>query len=306
MWAAKFLYFRFLNIMQSDQPKEGNKRLRSSYASSIISVSLVLFMLGLLGLLVLDARKISDYVKEHIQLNVYLQDDVNQQDLNLFIQALNESDFVRSTRYVSKEEALDSLRKELGEGAMGMIDNNPLPATIDINLKASYANTDSMRQIKDQLSAIRLVREVAYQQTEIKKMNENFRTVAIIILIFCALLLFVAIVLINNTIRLAMYSKRFLIKSMQLVGATKGFIRWPFLKKGFVHGFYAGIVSSILIGVIIYFIETTFPEFGQLSDLKLLGALFAGIMTIGIVLTGLSTFFAINKYLRLHSGELYF
>lgn len=207
--------------MQLDQPKEGSKRLRTSYASSIISVSLVLFMLGLLGLLVLDANKISDYVKEHIQLNVYLQDDINQEDLNLFLQALNESDFVRSTRYVSKEEALDSLKKELGEGAMGMIDNNPLPATIDINLKASYANPDSLQRIKDQLSTIRLVREVAYQQAEIKKMNENFRTVAMVILIFCALLLFVAVVLINNTIRLAMYSKRFLIKSMQLVGATK-------------------------------------------------------------------------------------
>ncbi|MBK8586777.1 MAG: ABC transporter permease [Bacteroidetes bacterium] len=291
--------------MQLDQPKEGSKRLRTSYASSIISVSLVLFMLGLLGLLVLDANKISDYVKEHIQLNVYLQDDINQEDLNLFLQALNESDFVRSTRYVSKEEALDSLKKELGEGAMGMIDNNPLPATIDINLKASYANSDSLQKIKEQLSTIRLVREVAYQQAEIKKMNENFRTVAMVILIFCALLLFVAVVLINNTIRLAMYSKRFLIKSMQLVGATKGFIRWPFLKTGFVHGFYSGLISSILIGVIIYFIQTQFPEFGQLSDLKMIGVLFAGMLLTGVLLSGLSTFFAINKYLKLHIDELY-
>ncbi|MBK6399394.1 MAG: ABC transporter permease [Bacteroidetes bacterium] len=283
--------------MHLDQPKEGNKRLRSSYASSIISVSLVLFMLGLLGLLILDANKISDYVKEHIQLNVYLQENVSQQDLNMFLQALNESDFVRSARYVSKEEALDSLKKELGEGAMGMIDNNPLPATIDINLKASYANPDSLKRIKDQLSSIRLVQEVAYQQTEIKKMNENFRTVAMVILIFC--------ILINNTIRLAMYSKRFLIKSMQLVGATKGFIRWPFLKKGFVHGFYAGIISSILVGVIIYFIHTQFPDFGQLSDLKLIGILFGGMIAIGILLSGLSTFFAINRYLRLHGDELY-
>ncbi len=291
--------------MQLDQPKEGNKRLRTSYASSIISVSLVLFMLGLLGLLVLDANKISDYVKEHIQLNVYLQDDVNQQDLNLFLQALNESDFVRSARYVSKEEALDSLKRELGEGAMGMIDNNPLPATIDINVKASYANSDSLQRIKEQLSTIRLVREVAYQQTEIKKMNENFRTVAMVILIFCALLLFVAVVLINNTIRLAMYSKRFLIKSMQLVGATKGFIRWPFLKTGFVHGFYSGFISSILIGVIIYFIQSQFPEFGQLSDLKMIGILFGGMLITGILLSGMSTFFAINKYLKLHIDELY-
>lgn len=291
--------------MQLDQPKEGNKRLRTSYASSIISVSLVLFMLGLLGLLVMDANKISDYVKEHVQLNVYLQDDINQQDLDLFMQALTAADFVKSARYISKQEALDSLKKELGEGATGMIDNNPLPATIDIHVKATYANPDSLQRIKDQLSTIRLVREVAYHQTEIKKMNENFRTVAMIILIFCALLLFVAVVLINNTIRLAMYSKRFLIKSMQLVGATKGFIRWPFLKTGFVHGFYAGIVSSVLIAVILYFIQNQFPEFGQLSDLKMIGILFAGMMCVGILVSGLSTFFAINKYLKLHIDELY-
>ncbi len=291
--------------MQLDQPKDGNKRLRSSYASSIISVSLVIFMLGLLGLLILDANKISVYVKEHIQLNVYLQDDISQHDLDLFMQALNAADFVRSARYISKEEALDSLKKELGEGATGMIDNNPLPATIDLNLKANYANPDSLKIIKDRLTAIRLVREVSYQQTEIKKMNENFRTVAMIILIFCALLLFVAVVLINNTIRLSMYSKRFLIKSMQLVGATKGFIRWPFLKTGFLHGFYAGIISSLLIGVIIYFIQTQFPEFGQLSDLKMIGVLFGGMMIVAILLSGLSTFLAINRYLRLHGEALY-
>lgn len=300
-----FLYFRFLNNMQIDQPKDGNKRLRSSYASSIISVSLVLFMLGLLGLLVIDAKKISDFVKEHVQLNVYLQDDVSQQDLNLFMSALNESDFVRSTRFVSKEEALDSLKKELGDGAVGMIESNPLPATIDINVKASYANPDSLARIKDQLTKIRLVREVSYQQTEIDKMNQNFRTVAMIILVFCALLLFVAVVLINNTIRLSMYSKRFLIKSMQLVGATKGFIRWPFLKTGFVHGIYSGIIGSILLSIVIYFIQNQFPEFQQLSDLKLIGGLFLGMIAIGILVTGLSTFFAINKYLKVHVDELY-
>lgn len=291
--------------MQLDQPKVGNRRLRSSYASSIISVSLVLFMLGLLGLLVVDAKKISDFVKEHVQLNVYLQDNIGEQDLNMFLSALNESDFVRSTRYVSKEEALDSLKKELGENAVGMIESNPLPATIDINLKASYANQDSLQRIKESLSKIRLVREVSYQQTEITKMNENFRTIAMIILIFCGLLLFIAVVLINNTIRLSMYSKRFLIKSMQLVGATKSFIRWPFLKKSFVHGIYSGLIGSLLLSIVLYFIQTQFPELEQLSDLKLLGLLFVGMMTIGVFVTGFSTFFVINKYLKIHVDELY-
>lgn len=291
--------------MQIEQPKEGSKRLRSSYASSIISVSLVLFMLGLLGLLVVDAKKIGDYLKEHVQLNVYLQDNIGQQDLDLFMTALNQSDFVRSARYVSKEEALDSLKKELGESAIGMIESNPLPASIDINVKASYANSDSLKRIKEQMGTIRLVREVSYQQTEISKMNQNFRTIAMIILVFCALLLFVAVVLINNTIRLSMYSKRFLIKSMQLVGATKSFIRWPFIKTGFVHGIYSGIISSILLAVVVYFIQRQFPEFQQLSDLKLIGSLFAGMIVIGVLVTSLSTLFSVSKYLRLHVDELY-
>ncbi len=291
--------------MQIEQPKEGSKRLRSSYASSIISVSLVLFMLGLLGLLVVDAKKIGDYLKEHVQLNVYLQENIGQQDLDLFMVALNQSDFVRSARYVSKEEALDSLKKELGESATGMLESNPLPATIDINVKASYANPDSLKRIKEQMSTIRLVRDVSYQQTEISKMNQNFRTIAMIILVFCALLLFVAVVLINNTIRLSMYSKRFLIKSMQLVGATKSFIRWPFLKTGFVHGIYSGIISSILLAVVVYFIQRQFPEFQQLSDLKMIGLLFAGMILIGILVTSLSTLFSVSKYLRLHVDELY-
>ncbi|MBK8586546.1 MAG: hypothetical protein IPN88_14445 [Bacteroidetes bacterium] len=165
--------FVSLKVMQLDQPKKAVNASNSILCLFHYQRFAGAFYVGIAGLLVLDANKISDYVKEHIQLNVYLQDDINQQDLNLFLQALNESDFVRSTRYVSKEEALDSLKKELGEGAMGMIDNNPLPATIDINLKASYANSDSLQKIKEQLSSIRLVREVAYQQTEIKKMNEG-------------------------------------------------------------------------------------------------------------------------------------
>ncbi len=291
--------------MQLEQPKEGSKRLRSSYASSIISVSLVLFMLGLLGVLVTDARKISDYVKEHVEVNVYLQDNIPPSDLALFMKALNESDFVKSARYVSKEEALDSLKKELGEGATQMIESNPLPASIDIKIKAAYSNPDSLLRIKDLLGKIQLVREVSYQHSEIDQMTKNFRTIAMIILLFCGLLLFVAIVLINNTIRLALYSKRFLIKSMQLVGATRGFIRWPFLKRSIVHGIYSGVISILLLAAVIYAIHIQFPDFQQLSDIKTLAIIFPAVLLFGITLSGFSTLFAINKYLKMQGGELF-
>ena len=303
--ADYFIYFRPTAMNINDAPKDGNKRLRSSYVSSVISISLVLFMLGLLGLIVLDAKKISDYVKEHVQLNIFLQDNISNSELKSFIKTVSDMPYVRSARYVSKEEALDSLKKDLGEGAVSMIESNPLPATIDVNIYAKFAHPDSLHRIKEIISAFKLVREVAYQQNEVDKMNENFRTVAMIILVFCGLLLFIAIVLINNTIRFSLYSKRFLIKSMQLVGATKGFIRWPFLKKGLLHGFYAGIVSIILLSGIISLIQQRFPEFGQLSDMIILGYLFGGLVVFGFILSGFSTFFAINRYLHQHIEELY-
>ncbi len=303
--AEYFFYFRLTVMNLNATPKDGNKRLRSSYVSSVISISLVLFMLGLLGLVVLDAKKISDYVKEHVQLNIFLQDNISNSELNSFIKTISELPYVRSARYVSKEDALDNLKKDLGEGAVSMLETNPLPATIDVNIYANYAQPDSLLRIKEKLSRYKPVLEVAYQQNEVDKMNKNFRTVAMIILVFCGLLLFIAIVLINNTIRFSLYSKRFLIKSMQLVGATKSFIRWPFLKKGLLHGFYAGIVSIVLLSGIIYLIQQRFPEFGQLSDMIILGYLYAGIVIFGFILSGLSTFFAVNRYLHQHIDELY-
>jgi cell division transport system permease protein len=255
-------------------------------------------MLGMLGLLILDAKKLSDYVKEHVQLNVFLRDNLSEQELNGFIKSVNDLPFVRFSKYVSKEEALDSLRKDLGEEALSMIESNPLPASLDVYLLADYAQSDSLLKIKDLISGYAPVTEVVYQQNEIEKMSANFRTIAMIILLFSGLLLFIAIVLINNTIRLSLYSKRFLIKSMQLVGATKGFIRWPFLKRGLLHGFIAGMISILLLSGIIYLIQKRFPGFDQLSDLTLLGILMAGIIVFGFLISGLSTFFAVNRYLR--------
>jgi cell division transport system permease protein len=262
-------------------------------------------MMGLLGLMVLDAKKISDYVKEHVQLNIFLHDNVTNSQLESFMKRIDKLPYVRSTVYISKDEALDRLKNDLGESAVSMIESNPLPATIDVNLHAKYAHPDSLMKIKEILSGNKEVLEVVYQQSEVDKMNRNFQTVAMIILVFSALLLFIAVVLINNTIRLSLYSKRFLIKSMQLVGATKGFIRWPFLKKGIFQGLIAGIISTILLALIIYLIQQRFPDFGQLSDLRLLGILFGGVILFGFLLSGLSTYFAINRYLHYPIDDLY-
>jgi cell division transport system permease protein len=288
-----------------EETRAGKKRLRSSYVSSILSMALVLFMVGLLGMLVLNARKISDYVKEHIQLTVFLNDNVSDVEASALQNLLAQSHFVKSARFISKEEALDSLKKELGEEAVSMIENNPLPASIDLKLKAEYAQPDSMKQIAEVIGQNKLVREVTYQRTEVDKMNENFRTVAFVILLFCTLLLFIAIALIHNTIRLSMYSRRFLIKSMQLVGATKGFIRRPFIRLSTLHGLYAGILACGLLGGMLYLIYKNFPDFVKMQDVQDVAVLFSGVLVFGVLLAALSSLFAVNRYLNMKVDELY-
>lgn len=292
--------------MAEQETNIGNRRLRSSYISTIVSIALVLFMIGLLGLLVLDSKKISDYVKEHIQLTVFLQDDAKISDINALQQSLRASSYVKSAQYISKQQALDSLKRDLGDDAVKMLESNPLPASIDLTLNAAYANRDSMKKIADSISKNKIVKEVSYQRTEVDKMNENFRTVAMVILIFCGLLFIISIALINNTIRLSLFSKRFLIKSMQLVGATKGFIRKPFIGRGLINGLYGSIIACILLSGLIYLIQKEMPELKQLQDWQIIGTLYISIIVFGLLLSGISTFFAVNRYLRLKLDELYY
>jgi cell division transport system permease protein len=262
-------------------------------------------MTGLLGLLVLDARKISDYVKENVQLTVFLNDNVNPAEVSALQSLLQSSPFVKRAEYISKKQALDSLKKDLGEDAVAMLENNPLPASIDIRLNANYAEPDSMQKIADDIQKNKIVREVSYQRTEVSKMNENFRTVAIVILLFCALLLVIAIALINNTVRLALYSRRFIIKSMQLVGATKGFIRKPVIKLSAYHGLLAGVIASILLSGLLYLIGNQFPELMEIQDMKEVAILYGGVLVFGILLSAISSLFAVNRYLNVKVDDLY-
>ena len=285
--------------------KASRKRLRSSYFSTIISITLVLFMVGLLALLFLDARKISDYVKEHIQLSVFMNDNVDSVEVSALQNLLENSPFVKSARFISKQQALDSLKKVLGEDAVSMVESNPLPASIDIMLHAEYAHPDSMQKIATAIQTNKIVREVSYQQSQVEKMNNNFRTAALVMLLFCALLFVIAIALINNTVRLSMYSRRFLIKSMQLVGATKGFIRKPFIRLSAIHGLYSGIIACFLLGGLLLLIQNNFPDLIQMLDVKEIALLFAAIILFGIFMAAVSSLFAVNRYLNLKVDDLY-
>lgn len=281
-------------------------RLRSSYLSSIISNSLVLFMLGVVMLLVFNAKKLSDYVKENIGFSVILHDDIRDVEANFLRKTLDASPYIRTTEYISKEVAAKELQEELGEDFIGFLGYNPLSSSIEVRLKANYANPDSIRKIEDELMAQRPVKEVFYQKSLVNLVNENVSRISAILLLFTALLFFIALVLINNTIRLSVYSKRFLINTMKLVGATWGFIRKPFLLQSISHGIYASFVSIALLCGLIYLVQSEFYELVNFDQVELLAAIFGLVTAMGIVINLVSTFFAVNKYLHLGSDELYY
>ena len=288
------------------EPQSIKWRLRSSSLSSIISNSLVLFLLGILLLLLFNAKRLSDFVKENIGFSVILHDDVREVEAGFLRKTLDASPYVRSTEYISKEEAATELKEQLGEDFIGFLGYNPLSSSIEVRLRAEYANPDSIKKIEDELMAFRPVKEVFYQKSLVDLVNDTVRKISAIILLFGALLFFIAFVLINNTIRISGYSKRFIINTMKLVGATWGFIRKPFLAKGITHGFYASLLAILLLVSVVYLAEQEFYEVINFGQVELLAAIFGLVIVAGIIVNLLSTYFAVNKYLRLKADDLYY
>jgi len=291
--------------MASSNEKYARRKAQTSYFSTVISISLVLFMLGALGLIVLHAKKLSDYVKENIGFSIILKENVKEVDIVQLQKTLDAAYYVKSTEYITKEKAAESLIKDLGEDFVSFLGYNPLLASIEVRLKADYANNDSIAWIERELLANTKVKEVIYQKSLISMVNENIKKISLVMLGFSALLLLISIALINNTIRLSIYSKRFLIKSMQLVGATKGFIRRPFVIKGIMQGIYAGIIAVVLLVGLLYLAQREIPELLYLQDEKLIAILFSFVILLGVLISWLSTFLAVRKYLRLKIDDLY-
>jgi cell division transport system permease protein len=292
--------------MKRKETKLTRRRLKSSYLTSVISISLVLFLLGFLGLLILNARKLSSYVKENITFSVILKENAKEVDIRQLQKNLDASFFVKSTEYISKEEAAEQLQKELGEDFIDFLGYNPLLASIDVYLYADYANPDSISWIENQLSEYALIKEVYYQKSLIHLINENVRKIGFFILLFSILLFIIALTLINNTIRLSVYSKRFIINTMQLVGATRAFIRKPFLIKSVIHGIYAAFISLTLLFCVLYFIQKEFTEVIGFQDIKIMVMLLFIVLFLGIILNWISTFFALQKFLQLQEDDLYY
>ncbi len=292
--------------MSKAETKLSKRRLRSSYLTSIVSISLVLFMLGLMGLLILNAKKLSNHVKENVGFSVILKNDVKEVDMIRLQKNLDASDFVKSTEFVTKEKAAQDLQKDLGEDFINFLGYNPLLASIDIKLNANYANNDSLSVIEKKLRTYPQVKEVFYQKNLINLINENIKRIGLIFLLFSILLLFISIALINNTIRLTIYSKRFLINTMQLVGATRRFIRAPFLGRSIVHGIVSAIIAVSLLSALIYIVQKELTGLLIFQEIDIIAILFLSVMVLGIFIALISTYIAVNKFLRKKTDDLYY
>jgi len=295
----------FNNARMAYKEKGTKRRLRSSYITSVISISLVLFMLGVMGLLILNAKQLSNYVKENIGVSIILKDNVKEVETRRLQKLLDATSYVKSTEFVDKETAAKELQKELGEDFISFLGYNPLLASIDVKLYAEYANPDSIAVIEKDFIQYSQVQEVYYQKSLVHLVNDNVKRISLIILAFSSLLFIISFTLINNTIRLSIYSQRFIINTMQLVGATRGFIRKPFMGKSLLYGILGALIANSMLSGVIYLSQKELHQVITFNNIEMVGVLFLLILLTGIFITWISTLFAVNKYLRLESRSLY-
>jgi cell division transport system permease protein len=259
----------------------------------------------LLGLILVHANNLSRYVKENIVLNIFVDDAAHEADVKQLQTQLESNPAVKQAIYVSKELAARNLQKDLGEDFVKFLGYNPLSQSLDVYLNADYANNTEILKFKTQLLKNPLVKEVKYQQSLVDQMNQNLTSISLVILAFAGIFVVLSVALINNTIRLAIYSQRFLIKSMQLVGATKGFIRKPFLLYGIWHGLLGGLISVIILITTLYLATRQVPDLIILQNYAEFGIVFLGVIGLGVFISAFSTYLAVNKFLRLKIYDLY-
>jgi cell division transport system permease protein len=291
--------------MSSSFDKFQKRRLISSYFSVVLSVFLVLFLLGILGFFIINSKKLADDFKEEIAMTVFFKKEANDTILKAFGQELKRTKFAKSFVYVSKEQAAKEHTDIIGEDFVTFLGENPLQNSYDIHLKADYVIKDSIVKIESGLRKNSMISDIVYDKQLINLVNDNIKKVSMWILIISAFLTFIAVLLINSSLRLSIYSNRFIIKTMQMVGATKSFIRKPFVMRSIKLGMIgAGLAILALIGVLIY-LETSYPALGILDDKLLIGLVLIAVFGLGVLITWLSTYFATQRFLNLRTDDLY-
>ena len=281
------------------------QKSKPSYVYAIIGVSLVLFLLGILGWIVLNGRGLSRVFKEDIEIQVVLHDDTRPEMAAQLKDVLDKQPFVRKSYIISKEEAAKEFQEEWGEDFTQLLDFNPLYSSINFNVFSEYVNADSLAKISQFIEQSNIVREVSYPTGVVERMNNNFRKIGIILGAISLLLFIVVIILIDNTVRLAMFSNRFLIKTMQMVGATRYFISKPFDRRAVVNGLISGVLAVIGLWMVISFAENQLPSLKSLHEPALQVVLMTGMIIVGIMISLVSTHRSVVKYLKMHVDDLY-
>ena len=285
--------------------KSLNRKIVSSSVSVIISLSLVLFVLGLLSLFLINAQRLTNYVKENIGFSIIIKENIKEIELIEFNKILDGESFTKSTEFISKEVATKDLENELGEDFVNFLGFNPIMASIDVKLNSSYANNDSLNNISSLLQKNKIVHEVYYQKNLIEKLNNNIRKISFFLFAFSLILFFIAFALINNTIRLSVYSKRFVIRTMSLVGAESQFIQKPFLINAIYQGLYSAIFAVFLLIGSIQLIQKETASILNINDLQIIGIVFIVLFCSGVIISVASTFFAVRRFIYSNEDELY-
>ncbi len=289
----------------SNQRKRTRSRRGMQVVTLCISTTMVLILLGLVVFFVLSARHLSAHMKEHLTVTVMLKDSLSVNDGHLFCRDLYHRPYAKHIDYISKEESKREQIKELGTDPTEFLMFNPFPASLEIQLKADYANGDSLKWITKELRNDQRVSDLAYMEDLMDKVNKNISRVSVILLVLALLLTFVSFALISNTVRLTIYARRFLIHTMKLVGASWGFIRRPFLKQAVIVGLIAALLAIIVLGAGVYGLFLTEPGVMDVITWDVLVITAAAVLLFGIVITMLCAWLAVNKFLRMTAGELY-
>ena len=290
--------------------KEANKiirrRLRNAYASSIISISLVLLLIGVAALLIVNARTVQDYFKENLQLSVLLRQDATDQDAAAYQKSIETMPFIKGSRIVSREEGTAELKKMLGEDFLSVFETSPVPISLEIKLRGDYVSPDSVAFVRRALGASPVVDEVEYQQSLVETLTANLTKISMVLGIFILLMLFISFVLINNTVRLNVFSRRFTIHTMQLVGATRRFIRKPFMRGATMQGLVSSLLALLVLAGVLELLRRSFPQIFAVFETKSLIIVALTVVVCGIVICTVSTYFVVNKLVSLDKDRLYY
>lgn len=281
------------------------RRLVGAWLSTVISISLVLLLVGVAALLVVNARSVSDYFKENMQVSVLMKQEVDDDEAMEYVAELDAMPFIKSSKFVSREQGTKEMAELLGEDFLNVFETAPIPVSVEVTLKADYVSTDSLEVVKKEIRRSGIVDEVVYQQSLVEKLNTNLKRISVVLGVFIVLLLFISFVLINNTVRLNVFSRRFTIHTMKLVGATKSFIRAPFMVQAVFQGLFSALLATLMLVGILFFVRSEFAQLFEVFRLDLLLVVIGVVILSGVVICTISTALVVGHLVSLSKEELY-